>query len=1219
MAQRRIIKRLLRGQPASDHVADPAQVFEPRVEAAFLRPGSSQDASHRLASPVTCIDRSAKENAAVVAGEKLFKTIRIDGSKVSEEFDLRAAIAAQACTSESSASAFNDRLNIKAVAWSHSELDTTIIAASTNGRVTLYDLNRIGSGLELGQIREHTRQVHKLAVAPFMATLLLSACQDGTARLFDIRSAASGRNGQTFQSRATFRCNADAVRDVKWSPIDGFKFACSTASGVILHWDTRKPNIPVLKINAHDSACLSISWHPDGEHLISGGLDQKCYVWDLSENADRKQKAKYTIATPAPISIVSWRPPCWSSTLQAKRAAQVAVVYDDTNSMKIQNSTVHIWDVARPTLPFKEISDFQASPTGLLWHTRDLLWMVGREGYMRQIDVAFAPKVIDRRSLSTFDFSSSGEILMLLEERQRALRPRPPVSVTLDISTRSGVVGGSNQSPQGAAHLSSNRSDSEEDTSGSFLGPRTYSKKLGRRHSTRSAGSLSVTPPSNNGITDGTVMKLDEAVKSSGPYRPQQVMAIGHAPSAVSRRVYKYLSSRYLQRMAQDVCNANSTESVDLTICDRLAIIMEYFAKTAEGASQFRLAQTWRLLSYTMNLLLTRRAQHHRALRLTLLEEERLARVEIEKEEVIKCELKLEQNRRTLRPSMSASEYLMTSSKSSTSNEIESSSNLNTPLARPVRDPPILDKVEKIPVPLIGGDMFELPPVAYSPSPNHMDNFQRAEPVDESNSSVDGYDFYDMAGLTTPAINIAAPQRKAPFRLDYNFKDQMVSSRNGTLARHDSNESFQMFSTSEESHLKKLPSSPEGSGRRTALVTSPEVFPLANSSWDSSTRLSHQRLHRSFESEESIDIGQGYDSGSPAPMDLPFSFRSHKASTDNTQDLDTENGVREYWAKLLHKDQEDSAGFLEDDYLPRPSDPPFIPGPIDPHLLVQRTIQFETQNGCLNASIMVLLLKPFLSPGTLDDIQAAGILRQYHHRLDSMTLFTEAALVRKFCYPTYPSVYSQGQPKSIGSIGYYCTTCQEPLALGDLAVGRRLQKCYRCKMYFNACAVCHHHDAPPALLDCDADPKQVANEIGTPYKALIDSSAPAACLWWWCQGCGHGGHTACMRQWHSSGGIDFSDGCCPLEGCLHPCLPGTWREEFLVERKERNEDLGKTVRETKITKALKFNHGVVKRDERIVGESKAVETVRGALVMGPPIGSEREGKKSVKVVAPGEE
>jgi hypothetical protein len=221
------------------------------------------------------------------------------------------------------------------------------------------------------------------------------------------------------------------------------------------------------------------------------------------------------------------------------------VAYDDANPMKIQNSTVHIWDVARPGLPFKEITDFETSPTGLLWHERDLLWTVGREGDFSQTDVAFAAKVIDRRSLSEFDFSPSGEVLLLLEERQGPPRPRPHVTppVSADITSRTISSDGQNHSPT-SGQLSISRSDSEEDVSGSFLGPRPRSKKQGQRHITRSGSQLSTTPP-QIGMAEVKVMKLDDAVKSTGFYKPRQVMAVGHAPSAAKRDMFQYLSGRY--------------------------------------------------------------------------------------------------------------------------------------------------------------------------------------------------------------------------------------------------------------------------------------------------------------------------------------------------------------------------------------------------------------------------------------------------------------------------------------------------------------------------------------------------------------------------------------------------------------------------------------------------------------------------------------------------
>lgn len=1223
------MKRLL-GQPAGESTPDQGPAFEPRVEASILRPTSSQYASLRVASSITCLDKSQKGNYAVIAGEGVFKTIRVNGSTILEEIDLRSAIATQLSNHDNTLSTFNDQLNIKAVAWAHGELDTTIITASANGRVTLYDLNRIGSGVEIGRIREHVRQVHRLAINPHRGNWLLTASQDGMAKVFDIKSGVFGRNGVMFSSWGTFKCNADAVRDIKWSPTEGFRFACSTASGAVLYWDVRKQSAPVLKISAHDSACLSISWHPDGQHLISGGLDQKCHVWDLSVSAQSKQKAKYTIATPAPVSIVSWRPPCWSSTAQAKRAAQVVVAYDDTNPMKIQNSTVHIWDVARPGLPFKEITDFETSPTGLLWHERDLLWTVGREGDFCQTDVAFAAKVIDRRSLSTFDFSPSGEALLLLEERQGTPRPRPHVTTPLstDLTSRSINPDGQNHSPT-TGQLSISTSDSEEDVSGSFLGPRLRSKKQGQRHVTRSTNVLSTTPP-QSGTADGDVMKLDEAVKSTGSYKPRQVMAVGHVPSAAKRDEFQYLSGRYLQCMIRDAREAAAAGYARPSTSDRISAILEHFARSAEGVGQFRLAQTWKILSYTMGLLLTRRAHYHRERRLAWQDEKRL-QLEKEEKKAKKDNQRLSEQyaqdeltpRKLERPKSPAEGFANPSMRSILTEEIESSSNMTTPQARPIRDSMIFDKTA-VPPTTIDNDRLELTPAPQSIRTSPMNIPEQEHRGEEPISSVDGYDFYDMNSLTTPAIDIAGPKRKAPLRLDLHLRDQGEYPRIGSLARHDSNESFQMFSTSSDSNLnlRKYPSSSE-SGGHASLPHPSRSVPNVDSSWDSSAVSSNSRRNRSFDYEAPQDFNVDYGHNSPQPSHLPPTLRVQKASPEAMHIFEQGENDAENMSAVhsVHEGSEAFQNVLESDYLPHSSDPPFMPRPIDPHILVPRTIKFEISTSCLNASVMILLFKPLLSPNTLDEGQASAILGQFHHRLDSMMLFTEAALLRKLCYPLYPSVYSQGQPKNIGSMGYYCTTCEKPVQEGDLALGQRMQKCYRCNTYFEGCAICNGREEPPSLMDEDFDqlPGLEKGQDPKMNNAGIDPSSPAARLWWWCQGCGHGGHTACMRAWHSADGTKFSDGYCPLDGCLHPCLPGRGRSEFLAQRDiAKSEELGKLVKESTRGGPKGLRAGGVKRDKTEVSESKAVESVRVALAGGPAQMVDRERRKSVKVVAPGE-
>lgn len=299
--KQRFFTKVLGGVPpssATNEGFDTSNLQSPQ-----LRPSASQNTKYSAGAPISCLDRSSSGQRCVIAGAKVFKILRIDGPTITEEIDLRAAITSYATTHDHSA-ATTDQLNIRAVKWSHSSLDGIIVTASGNGRITIYDLNRGGEGFEVARIQDHVRQVHKLAISPHKDNWLLSASQDGTVRFFDIRTPQGHPNGSTFGARLTFKCNADAVRDVKWSPSDGVEFACCTDQGIVQKWDLRKPTAPVLKIQAHTSSCRSISWHSDGDHLVSGGADQGCKVWDMSKKADRNQKPSYVFTTPSPISTL---------------------------------------------------------------------------------------------------------------------------------------------------------------------------------------------------------------------------------------------------------------------------------------------------------------------------------------------------------------------------------------------------------------------------------------------------------------------------------------------------------------------------------------------------------------------------------------------------------------------------------------------------------------------------------------------------------------------------------------------------------------------------------------------------------------------------------------------------------------------------------------------------------------------------------------------------
>ena len=1178
--------RKLLGQPttATNENHESSSIYGDSTQA-HLRPIASQNTVYSTRAPIICLDRSPDGERAVIAGAKVFKTLRIEGSTITDDIDLRSIISAYASTYDISA-ATADQLNIRTVKWSHGDLDTTIITACGNGRITLYDLNRAGEGLEVARIQEHARQVHQLAINPFKCNWLLSASQDGTVKLFDIRTPMHGRHGPIFKASQTFKCNADAVRDVKWSPTDGFEFACSTDSGVILKWDIRRPINPILKITAHQSSCFSLAWHPDGDFLVSGGIDQQCKVWDVSKKAESRQKAKYSFATPAPISSISWRPPCWSATAQGNRAAQVTVAYDDSNVGRNQSSVVHIWDIARPTMPFKEIEQWSSAPAGLLWASQDLLWSVDKDGHFIQTDVAFVPQLIERRSLSSFTFSSNGDLLMLLEQRQSPRRPRPSIS-SPDVSP-------SYQHNPGGPSLSISRSDSEEDVVGSFLGARQRNRHR-RRHSTRFPQDLSTTPPSITNMAEHNVMTLNDAVMVTGTYKPQQVLAIGHAPSTAKRATYQYFSNRYLGRMVQDKSAKDAQPSRE-----RLALTLEYFARTAENVRHYRLAQTWRLHAFTLNLLLIRRADHHRQSRVKLRQGPPKNTLVKQNDEAAQSQKGEETPRKLTRATTPFHSPLNTALRT---DEIESTSNVATPLVRPISN--IINQ-ETMHTPLLRDDVLELPEAAHSASPTPFPVPGSVISTDHSTSSIEGYDYFDTESFL-PAADYVAPPRKQPLRLDYTDHD--ASNSRLQPQRHDSTESFQMFSTSADS--SKFLSSSE-SDSTSNLKEDSHALRERVSNWENTVQrrekndasiefvapgrsvISNEHL-KSYKQTQGLNDGQ---LGSPNPKSPP-ALRIQEASipTATISESVKAKAANEEEISPSTEQVADDPNIIESDYLPWPNDPHFLIEPIDPTILIQRSIEFESQTGALNASSMILLFRKLLPPEATDHIKASAILRQYHDRLMGMKLFNEATVLRNLCVPQYASVFSIAQENV--NIAYFCTDCHKALDIDPLIPGS-LWRCPRCQQASNGCAICCQRDLEDHL----------------PYS--VEETVEST-IWFYCPGCGHGGHTACMVAWHSdpefSDGVNHSSGCCPLEGCLHPCLPGTWRDRRTEEKKAlKAKELDSLVKEGARHSSGAGRSIGVRRDNREVAQSKAVEGVRVALGLG---GLER--KKVVKVLAPGEE
>lgn len=1280
--QGKIMRRLL-GRPSADSAPSASNdaalgvTSSPAVPLSY-RPYASQTALYPAGDPISCIDRSADGHLALLGGRHILQTVHIDGLQFKKGVDVRAAIGGQPAGKASAAASIADQFSIKDAKLSNSSTGSapTIFTACANGKIFFYDLNRLGSSTspDFIQSREDSRQVNKLDFNPHRGNWLLAGGQDGVVRCSDVKAPVTGRSGPTFRTTQSFRCNAEGIRDVKWSPKDGMIFACGTESGVVLKWDIRKHNTPLLKINAHDTqqGVTSISWHPDGDHLISAGLDSKCHVWDVSKNAEKRQKPKWTISAPAPVTAVSWRPALWSATAQGKRAAQVVVSYDEGGNTKRHGiNSVHIWDLARPTMPFKEISIFDRCPSALLWHDQDLLWTVGQDGLFAQCDVAYAPKVIDRQPLSNLHFSSNGEVLTLLEERARPSRPRPSTAQDkLPTSSYS-------SSPTGPV-LSISRSDSEEDVIASFLAPKRRGHH--RRRTTLSrpvqGQPISTTPPSGSALDDSSI-NLEQAIKLTGIFKSQQVMAVGHVPAATRASVYEFMAGQYLEILQSDLPHRDGGPPLSV----RVGQILEQYARTAETMSQFRLAQTWRILSYAMGLLLTRRSQFHLEVRTTG-NNKRRQRSPV-------SDYRSDRRGSSLRgdgssygdhsgeAAMRKASVISTDSrhsvnKSLLSEELESESNVATPLARPAVEGSTQDDAtgaQKL-TPVLEMESFNLPPAAHpqgdSPRKRLDSTPLSVVSEDSQTSSVEGYDFYDVDKVRDIPKAIDVPIKKEPLSLDY-VGSRSANSRRRPMNRHDSDESFtQMFSVSDSSRqASMLTSSSNGSAGRSQRTSQPVTGSQETGDGEFGSRIRGQKIGESqndlkrpgmrprregsgssredfFVSQTTIDT---LDSDMTMPSDASFPVRARASSPRSSRRIsDDRVGVE-------RPENHQSPTITETDFLPWTEDPPYpFPllsdsraskhtPPIDPYDLVKRALAHESKHSALHASAMVLLLKPLVSDDVVDSYQALAILRQHHSRLMSMKCFVEAALLRNLCVQDWPdgldlwgenytAVFLPAQEKVVAP--YVCSTCHKPREVNKSKTdGHGVWKCERCKALMAPCAICGHRNMTSGLPPTFT----IAEGFGQDHDIVEDIGKGAELsTWWYCPGCAHGGHAACLQQWHAVTGPGtytstahghhtrnrfsephhfqpsyahshhhnsqsgtaassrpgsrpasrpssrpssrpaspipsipdhyhpdtLSDGCCPLDGCGHACLPGRWRNELLSAR---TEELGRVVRE----------------------------------------------------------
>ncbi|KAH8723743.1 hypothetical protein GQ44DRAFT_684411 [Phaeosphaeriaceae sp. PMI808] len=759
------------------------------------RPGYSQDLSHKTGLDISALDINRERTHAVLAGKEILKTVRVQDAKIVDETNLRAAV----LNYTDSHARQREGLGIHDVKWSHGQFSSHIATAAANGKVILYDLNR--ASVELARLHEHNRQVHKLAFNPHQGYLLLSASQDATVRLWDLRNMR--RDITTCRSRDQYAGINGGIRDVQWSPTDAVEFAFGTDNGNIQRWDFRYNKSPKQKITAHDQRiCTSVDWHPDGKHMLSAGVDRTVKVWDFSVDG-RRQKPTWTLHTPYPVYKARWRPPYWSDDHQERGAyqcTQLATYYDR------EHSVIHLWDFRRPHLPLREINKFASAPSDMLWHSRDTLWTVGKEGVFQQNDVHHAPKTLDRRNLQALAVSPTGEVGGVAQKRPRHRR-------SASLAHTDDAFPGDPHDRRSSPEKGSMRSSAEGSLEDSFL---TSAKRHGRTVSSRSARSFGSTPPSE---TAPKVMFLTDSMATRNEsLRSDQLAFRGILPGVANVQILAYLAQKYKTIPLSD--------PVNLPAFLEMQHVFEQNAQYAERASLYRLAQTWKVIGASITAATRQRAELHRDRR-------RLQRKSVMPNSpnlvsgTAAEHFGAHGKQTTLAPNPAVRAVLATLDRPSSIQPpptMESTSNLATPLARPlsVFDPGTGNQKETVLPDIDHEDLIALPPAVTRPQNNAVEFDRTLAPLQLAFSGPKWYNSADGLDERRALVGSYRASPRIPLNLGPSNLPRTSINIPPPLERHDSGESFTMFSASTDSQKgNSMPSSFASDHSRQQSVESP--------------------------------------------------------------------------------------------------------------------------------------------------------------------------------------------------------------------------------------------------------------------------------------------------------------------------------------------------------------------------------------------------------------
>jgi WD40 repeat protein len=311
-------------------------------------------------APLNAISASPGKELVVVSGREILK-IYSTGSDPQELLNLRGG----------KGNSSND------VKWAPSSKNL-IVSASTSGTLLVFDLNKSHDKLDR-TISEHSRAVNRICFNPTETAVLLSASQDGTMRLWDLRTRS--------KSKFSFDGKSESVRDIQFNPMNMNEFASVFDNGSLQTWDIRNPNQFERKWSAHNGLALTVDWDVTGTLIATGGRDKAIKIWD---SKSERRKPVHFIQTIASVARVKWRPGF------------------DTHiaSCSLSNDNrIHIWDYNRPFVSQVILDEHENVVTGMLWNDAYSLWSCSKDESFIQHNVlnGYNPSTLLRKNTARWN------------------------------------------------------------------------------------------------------------------------------------------------------------------------------------------------------------------------------------------------------------------------------------------------------------------------------------------------------------------------------------------------------------------------------------------------------------------------------------------------------------------------------------------------------------------------------------------------------------------------------------------------------------------------------------------------------------------------------------------------------------------------------------------------------------------------------------------------